>query len=699
MSFASPFMLLGMLLLCPLFWLHLKRRPRKIVSFPTLFILRKVLSRQQKRSKVREWLILSIRALMIIAFSVALARPALTVWRPGGIRSGLPLSQVILLDNSASMHQAIESSGPNAVTAFDRARQMALAELGRLRPQDSVGVILTGQPPRLVTGELTTDKEQVALKLAELNAGFAADATDMAILKAERLLAASSSAQKEILVITDLCGAPIKKDTLRNMHATLRIVGTSPSARSGANVAITRVEVAPAGGHEAREVSIRAEISNTGAARKKVDAELNIDGKPVARGLLTLAPRQSSVKEFHHRFDQKGIHFGYVKIQDDTFEADNIRYLATNVRRSISVLVINGDSRPGSYLDETFYLKKALETPLPGEVPIRSQVMTPDIARVTPFDEYDVVFLAGLATVSSGLGERLVRYVEGGGGLFITATKNQKLTHLDAVMPAEVAGTRTADRKKHFKIGATRISHPIFHTLRAESTGLETTQIDTHLILRPNPAVEREVLIQLKDGLPLLVERKIHNGTVLLLTTTVDRDWGDLPIRPGFLPLIQRSTRYLARSLEHREPRSIDVGRAIYLPVMEGMQKLIALGPNRQRTVFSANRLTGKTRIRFHNTGKPGAYHIWGEMPESGGLAELPSSAFVANIAPSESDLSVKMKESGEVSRNEKDMYTALEGKLPIWSHLLLAGLALILLESLVAGMGLRKSHRKRVLE
>ncbi|MBN2525402.1 MAG: BatA domain-containing protein [Deltaproteobacteria bacterium] len=716
MSFAAPLMLLGLGLLGPLFWLHLKRRPTRTVAFPTLFILQRVLKRQQKKSRVREWVILIIRALLVVTFSVALARPALTVWRPGGIRSGLPLSQVILLDDSASMQRRIPTPGQDETTAFERARQMAITELGRLRPQDSVAVILAGKPPRLITDGLTTDKEQVSMRLYGLHAGYAADAIDDAIYKAEHLLAKSSSAQKEILLITDLAGTPVHPETMKQMQTVFRVVGVTPATQKLENIAISDVAVLPAGGPEAREVTIRAEIINYSSSRQNVDVSLSLDGKPVARGLLKVAPWQTGIKDFHHRFDEKGIHFGQVEVGanvgpiqrgkrdavgaaavNDVFAVDNIRYLATNVRRSINVLVINGDARPGSYLDEAFYLQKALETPIPGEVPIHIQIMEPDMARVTPLESYDVIFLAGVTTLSSGLWERLVRYVEEGGGLFVSAGKGKPDENLQSVMPGEVDGIRKSDRRSHLKVGAVKLSHPIFHTLGEQSTGLENVKIKNHLLLKPNPAVEREVLVQLADGLPLLLERKIGKGTTLLLTTTIDRDWSDLPIRPGFLPLIQRSTRYLSRSLAFREPRTIDVGKTVSLPVVEGMQKLIVLSPSKKRTVFSANRLTGQANIWFRQTNRPGPWRVFAEMPESGGLTELQSSAFVTNVASSESDLSRKMKESGDLSRDDRDRYTALEGKLPVWSHLLMVALFLLFVETILVGMGLRKSHRKPI--
>ena len=54
------------------------------------------------------------------------------------------------------------------------------------------------------------------------------------------------------------------------------------------------------------------------------------------------------------------------------------------------------------------------------------------------------------------------------------------------------------------------------------------------------------VLARLDDGQPLLAERPLGSGSVLLLGTAVHGDWTNLPVKPIFLPLITRLTFELA---------------------------------------------------------------------------------------------------------------------------------------------------------
>src|SRR5262249_37257005 len=49
----------------------------------------------------------------------------------------------------------------------------------------------------------------------------------------------------------------------------------------------------------------------------------------------------------------------------------------------------------------------------------------------------------------------------------------------------------------------------------------------------------------LDDGSPVVVEGSVGRGKVLLITTTLDTAWNDLPLTPMFLPLMRQMLEYL----------------------------------------------------------------------------------------------------------------------------------------------------------
>ena len=67
-----------------------------------------------------------------------------------------------------------------------------------------------------------------------------------------------------------------------------------------------------------------------------------------------------------------------------------------------------------------------------------------------------------------------------------------------------------------------------------------------HFPVTWSPQAAGRVLIKLDDGQPLLAERVVGTGSVLLLGTGVHVDWTNLPLKPLFLPLLARLTLHLA---------------------------------------------------------------------------------------------------------------------------------------------------------
>ena len=59
------------------------------------------------------------------------------------------------------------------------------------------------------------------------------------------------------------------------------------------------------------------------------------------------------------------------------------------------------------------------------------------------------------------------------------------------------------------------------------------------------PAADDRVLIRLDDGTPLLLERALGAGRVLLFTSSLDREWNDLPVQPVFVPFMAGIANHL----------------------------------------------------------------------------------------------------------------------------------------------------------
>jgi hypothetical protein len=69
---------------------------------------------------------------------------------------------------------------------------------------------------------------------------------------------------------------------------------------------------------------------------------------------------------------------------------------------------------------------------------------------------------------------------------------------------------------------------------------------------------DARVIVRLGDQTPLLLEKRIGEGRVLLLTSGLDNLTNDFPLHPAFVPFIEQTARYLAGSERQGGARPVD---------------------------------------------------------------------------------------------------------------------------------------------
>jgi len=77
------------------------------------------------------------------------------------------------------------------------------------------------------------------------------------------------------------------------------------------------------------------------------------------------------------------------------------------------------------------------------------------------------------------------------------------------------------------------------------------------------------VIARLGDQTPLLLEKRIGEGRVVLLTSGLDNLTNDFPLNPAFVPFIEQTARYLAGSERQGGARPVDA----YLELRNAKEK------------------------------------------------------------------------------------------------------------------------------
>jgi hypothetical protein len=119
MSFLYPLFLAGAAAIAIPIALHLfRRRTETIVDFPAVRLLHKAPVEQQRRRKIREWILLALRVVALALLAFAFARP---YFRADAAAIASPVT-IVLLDTSMSM------SAPGQFEAARAAARKAVSD-------------------------------------------------------------------------------------------------------------------------------------------------------------------------------------------------------------------------------------------------------------------------------------------------------------------------------------------------------------------------------------------------------------------------------------------------------------------------------------------------------------------------------------------------------------------------------------------
>ena len=476
-------------------------------------------------------------------------------------------------------------------TPFDVARARARDIVEHLSPDSEVALVLGvggfggARSPSCPAIARACRRRWRGDRASARRADFAA-----ALRRATQILGSSTRADRLVYVVTDLQATGWEDVSPAPAHGAVRrsSCSTPAAAKRGATARVVGLGAEPAPEEGAQGIAVVAEIANFAAEpAENLGITLRLDGAEVARGFVDVPAGGRARKRFvSHRLGRRAAGGGGDRSR--RFPLDDRRACRVEASRGLRVLLVDGDPRTVRTEDEAFFLEAALRA---GGIDFSVTTVLPDDLGNRDLTAYGAIFLANVARPSAAAAAALTRYVEDGGGLFISVgdrvdadSWNQTLK---AVLPqplglkrsaAALPGARpegeTVDLRPAERLAPIDRRHPLLAAFPARGEGLASARFFQFLLLAPLPeAPGRRIVLRYENGAPALVEAEVGRGRVLLLTTSVDREWTDLPIRPGFLPLVQEAARYLA---------AVPSGDATATVTVGGKREL-ALGPDDRR--------------------------------------------------------------------------------------------------------------------
>jgi len=661
------------LALAPIIAHLVRRQPSARRAFGAMLLLRRMQRRLRRRRRVHDKALLALRMLMIAAVVAAAARPELR-W-PGAIPEfGGTGAVVVVIDDSLSMD--LREAGGSGGTLLSRVRTQAAALIRSLPPDTLVGAVTIGGNAARLTPALTQERGAVLAAIAEIAQTQAGTDLVGGIREARRLLGGGGG---EVVVFSDEAGPTAVPAALPEL-ALLKeqggaLVPRPQRAESAVNVAVVGAKYGsgPEGG------TVQVQVASFSPDSVEVPCTVQLPDGTQITAFVEVAAGETVEKAFTvPRVTQGGV--GFATIDDGTLAADDSFAFHLPTVGASRVLVVDGDPGLTPVASEVYYLERAL-APWGSAAAVQGGVL-PEVtgpAGISILDPevHQVVFLANVADPGP-LANHLINFAQRGGSVVIglgdNVTADRYNGVLAALLPVPLRRSRSLSGPGDPGVAtllpdtSLDLFAPFARGGRSAFGRIRWSRLFT---VEPfDPTEDVRTLLATEGGLPLLIERKVGNGRVLLMTGTFDTGWGNLPLQAAFMPWVQSMVRYLGgRAAAAGERREARVGDVIDVALPAALSDIAVTGPR-----GAVPMETTASGVRFH-VDKAGAYRV--QTPGAPVLAEV-----AVNVDPTESDVRLGPALAETAAEVDPDRFMV---RLPLLPWLLWGVLGLGLLAAALA--------------
>jgi hypothetical protein len=532
MGFLSPWFLGGLLALGVPVFVHLLKRhitvPRPMAS---LMFFERGTQSSTKHQRLKYLLLFALRAALLLLVVLAFANPF--VRRPVSDPAGRLL--MIVVDNSFSMR---------AGTRFTDAKQQALTTLLAKPASQKAQVFVLGGQVAMLT-QPTEDGSQLRSAVESIQQGDG-HASFGELGRVVRTLGEQTKMPADLHLFSDMqrsampanfADMVLPAETKLVLHPVSK--GDVPPNWTVSGVDSPSEVVDPKDRKKSRVVAVVAGW-NTPAATKTVS--LLVNGRSIATKRVDVPANGRATVEFSPLDVGYGFSRCEVRIDAaDAFPRDDASVFAVRRSDPQKVLFVRGvgDTRSELYFGTA--LAAAAQASFTMQAASAASVNDLDPAR------FAFVVLSDAISLPPIFERNLQDYVTKGGSVLIGLGT-------DAGHHARIPLWGSAVRDSHeytrsggvtTTVGQVDFTHPAMADAQPgrDNGGWAETKILYALVVDPGDA---RVVARLSDGTPLLLDKAMGEGHVLLFTTGFENLTNDLPLHPIFVAFVDRTARYLS---------------------------------------------------------------------------------------------------------------------------------------------------------
>ena len=386
MQFKHPEILYFLFVLVIPILVHLFQLRRfKKEYFTNVQFLKELSIQTRKSSKIKKWLLLITRLLLLTALIIAFSQPFFKAKDSKNISNEMYL----VLDNSYSM-QAKGNKG--------ELLKRAIQELLENTPENQTFSLITNTETYWNTDIKSIQKEVQNISYSALP--FQLESA-MAKIKSRK-----SANNKDVIIITDAIG--LKPKQLKSIDKNFNTYFINPEAEQKNNISIDSVYMNQTL-NDFYEIGVN--LKSFGEQNNAIPIGLYNNNKLVAKTLVKFEKPETSINFTIPKKDFNG----YVSINDASLKYDNIYYFSITKPEKINVISI-GKTEKSSFLTRIYTSKEFNYS--------NSTIETLDYNSI---EKQDAIILNELENLPQALVTNLKSFVEKGGNLIFIPSSESKI--------------------------------------------------------------------------------------------------------------------------------------------------------------------------------------------------------------------------------------------------------------------------------
>jgi hypothetical protein len=555
MQFKHPEILYFLFVLVIPILVHLFQLRRfKKEYFTNVQFLKELSIQTRKSSKIKKWLLLITRLLLLTALIIAFSQPFFKAKDSKNISNEM----YIVLDNSYSM-QAKGNKG--------ELLKRAIQELLENTPENGTFSLITNTETYWNTDIKSIQKEVQNISYSALP--FQLESA-MAKIKSRK-----SANNKDVIIITDAIG--LKPKQLKSIDKNFNTYFINPEAEQKNNISIDSVYMNQTL-NDFYEIGVN--LKSFGEQDNAIPIGLYNNNKLVAKTLVKFEKPETSINFTIPKKDFNG----YVSINDASLKYDNIYYFSITKPEKINVISI-GKTEKSSFLNRIYTSKEFNYS--------NSTIETLDYNCI---EKQDAIILNELENLPQALVTNLKSFVEKGGNLIFIPSSESKIAETNRFL-GNFGQIQFGNNQNTSKL-ITKIAfqHPLFQSVfekKIDNFQYPSTKQNFQLNTAPPPILSYE------DQSSFLTSVQNQVSSVFVFAAPINKMNSNFQNSPLIVPVFYN----MAQNTQKTGVNSLTIGENQPFLVATNLSKdeILEVQNENEKFIPTQQILNNKVKLQFND--------------------------------------------------------------------------------------------------